>query len=85
MSRVSVSDLAILGAKTRIKELEEQLSEAKAILTQLENKGRPRANRAQAKAGGKPKRRTRKVSPAAREAASQRMKAYWAARKQQQG
>jgi hypothetical protein len=78
--------LARLGAQARLDELE---AERRAILRafpDLSSSGAKAAKPAAETAGrtAKPaqRRKKRQVSPAARKAASERMKQYWAAKKQ---
>ncbi len=86
LSKDVLNRLARLGAQARLDELE---AERRAILKAFPGIGGARkvAAGAEAPAAAKPARKPRKkrnVSAAARKAASDRMKQYWAAKKQAQ-
>ncbi len=85
LSKDVLQRLARLGAKARLDELE---AERRAILKAFPELGGGRKAAAEApgapvKPARKP-RKKRRVSAAARKAASERMKQYWAAKKAQQ-
>jgi hypothetical protein len=85
LSKDVLNRLARLGAQARLDELE---AERQAILKAFPGLGPGRKAAApEAPPAAKPARKARKkrnVSAAARKAASERMKQYWAARKQPQ-
>lgn len=88
LSKDVLNRLARLGAQARLDELE---AERRAILKAFPGLGGGRKSPPVAEASpaspGKPARKARKkrnVSAAARKAASERMKQYWAAKKQAQ-
>lgn len=66
---MDIRELAKLGAKARLAELDQE----RADLVRMLNPGH--------KATGKPDKRRKKMSVAARKALSIRMKAFWAAKK----
>jgi len=88
LSKDVLNRLARLGAQARLDELD---AERRAILRAFPGLG---GGRKAAPSAGEPKtapakpakksRKKRNISPAARKAASERMKQYWAAKKQAQ-
>lgn len=70
---MDINELVKLGAKARL----EALDAERAELWRVINKGKPKP----VNATGKPDKRRKKMSVAARKALSIRMKAFWAAKK----
>lgn len=78
LSDAELHRLARLGALARLKELEEEAAAIRKAFPELKGAQVPEVNVADADLKSKAKRRRRKMSPEAREAARARMKAYWA-------
>lgn len=89
LSRDQLQRLARLGAQARLEELRKEEAAIRSAFPDLlgRRRGRPArqasaaAAGAEAPAGKRRKRRRGNMSPAARKAASERMKRYWAERR----
>jgi hypothetical protein len=86
LSQAQLRELALVGARARLEELQRQEAELRAAFPELFRRGGGRKRVAAAAAGaGAPKRRRRsRMSAAARRAVSERMTKYWAERREEQ-
>jgi hypothetical protein len=83
LSRDDMRRLARLGAMRRLEELRREESMIRSAFPELFDGRAPKTARAASKTAGaaRPRARKRRVSAAARKAASERMKKYWAERR----
>jgi len=84
-SPIDVQQLARLGAIARLKELEEEAAAIRRMFPNLNVPAGKRSANAPSAAPktAKRKKRARQMSPEARKAASERMRAYWAKKRAQ--
>ena len=86
LSRVELRQLAVLGARARLTQLQAEEASLRRAFPELSRAGARAASSApegdEAKAGpGRRRRNKRRMSPAARKAVSERMRKYWAERR----
>ena len=76
MAKMQLHDLARLGARARLDAIDAERTEILRMFPEL------RQGRQPARAGSPARRRRGTMSPEARQAQSERMRAYWAARRE---
>ena len=83
MTKPQIQELARVGAQARLQALEDERRSLLALFPELKDarKGGRSANGASPAAKPAPARRRKRMSAAARKALSERMSAYWAARR----
>jgi len=85
LSREELQRLARLGARARLEELRAEEAAIRSAFPEMFRMSRPAASPADGTAvAAAPAPRRRRMSPAARKAASERMKRYWAERKRRE-
>ena len=84
INQAQLRELALVGARARLQELQRQEAELRAAFPELFRAGRGRKRGAAATAARAEPRRRSRMSAAARRAVSERMTKYWAERRKQQ-
>lgn len=87
LSRDDLRRLARLGAMRRLEELKREEALIRSAFPELFDGRAPKAGKAASATAAPPRKRRRRgnMSPAARKAASERMKKYWADRRKAKG